>query len=315
VRLTVRRKVDHAADPVYVKEAALSLGFFDPAPSGLKFRRGFDDEPEYQMVPLGGTQTVGLQVLNEPGDVFVFVNDRSKAVIKSFFGAFGTPPVAQGDGLVLKPNSAVLLTIEGISVGRTKIVVESVNGGRRRVCRLSVKPIRLVTYQLGIVTDSVRVRKPPEFDRAAITLIDNMLGAERIWLSHANVALARVGPTNKVKVESDIKDPIVIDDPKTLALIDDASQTEDRVQADIYIYGCWDVVYRDNDKIGGSTTGNRCFVEGWNGRIGELICAHEVGHAFGLGHPPSTDFSLLMFGEGISDERLLAGEIEIANPA
>ena len=61
VRLTVRREVDHAADPVHVKEATLSLGFFDPAPSGLKFRRGFDDEPEYQMVPLGGTQTVGLQ--------------------------------------------------------------------------------------------------------------------------------------------------------------------------------------------------------------------------------------------------------------
>jgi hypothetical protein len=289
----------------------LSLGFFDPAPSGLKFRRGFDDEPEYQMVPLGGTQTVGLQsFLNEPGDVFVFVNDRSKAVIKSFFSISGAPPVAQGDGLVFKPNSGVLLTIEGIRSGRTKIVAEAVNGGRRRVCRLSVKPKRPVTYQLGIVSDAIRV---PDFDRSSSNLIDSMMGAERIWLSHANVELKRVGPVNNVKVNWDIKKPIIIDDPIVEALIVHASLTKDLAQAHIYIYGSWDVDYHDKT-VGGSTSGNRCFVEDWVGRIGELVCAHEVGHALGLGHPPSIDSSLLMTEQPIADERLLAGEIEIANP-
>jgi hypothetical protein len=294
-------------------EAVLSLGFFDPAPFALKFQRGFDDDPEYQMVPLGGTRDVGLQsFLNEPGDVFVFVNDRGKANIKSFIGLAGVPPVAQGDGLILSPNSGVLLTIEGLAPGRTKIVAEAVNGGRRRVCRLSVKPRLSLTYQLGIISDGIHV---PDKTLCGRNLQTNMLGAERIWLSHANVELKRVGAINDVKVAWNLNDPIVIDDPIVTSLIAHATVTKDMVQAHLYIYGTWDVVYHNKSGVAGSTTGNLCFIENASvGRFGELLCAHEVGHAIGLHHPVIAQTSQLMNGDGISDERLLAGEIEISNP-
>lgn len=293
----------------------MSLEFFDPAPTALKFRKGFDNEPEYQMIPLGGTRDVGLHIfLDEPTDVFVFVNDRSKAVIRSFFTTRGSAPVAVGDGLVFKKDSQVLLTIAGIGSGRTKIVVEPVNGGRQRFCRLSIKPKRPVTYQLGIISDAVR---PPDFERyvnrASSGLLDNMAGAERIWLSHANVELRRVGPINSVKVPWDIGEHIFVDDPIVRALIIHSSLTRDFAQAHMYIYHSWDVVYHDKNP-GGSTTDNLCFVEDWVGRIGELVCAHEVGHALGLDHPPTTEPSLLMTAQSIADERLLAGQIEIANP-
>ena len=92
-----------------------------------------------------------------------------------------------------------------------------------------------------------------------------------------------------------------------------SSLTRDFAQAHIYIYHSWDVVYHDKNP-GGSTTDNLCFVEDWVGRIGELVCAQEVGHALGLDHPPTIEPSLLMTAQSIADERLLAGEIEIANP-
>lgn len=292
---------------------ALSLGFFDPSPPAEKFKRGFDEDPEYQMVPLGETRTVLLHsFLNEPGDVFVFVDDRSKARIKNFFGTSGAPPEAADDGLVLHSNSAVLLTIEGIAPGRTRIVAESATLGRRRSCRLSVKPRLPITYQLAVLSDGIHV---PDFNLCSRNLAANMQGAERIWRDHANIELKRVGAINDVKVPWDLKDPIVIDDPVNFARIVQSTLTKDFAQAQLYIYCTWDIVYHNSTLVGGSTAGNLCFIENqFNGRVGELICAHEVGHALGLRHPTLPDPEQLMTGDPIFDERVRQAEIEHINP-
>jgi hypothetical protein len=292
---------------------ALSLGFFDPSPPSDKFKRGFDEDPEYQMVPLGETRTVLLQSFrNEPGDVFVFVEDRGKAVIKNFFGTSGAPPEAADDGLVLHPNSAVLLTIEGIGPGRTKIVAESAELGRRRSCRLSVKRKLARTYQLGVLSDSIHV---PDFDLCSRNLVANMLAAERIWLSQANVELKRIGAINQVKVPWDLKDPIVIDDPKVEAMIVQSSLTKDFAVAHLYVYCTWDIVYATSTAIGGSTLQNMCFVENaFSGRAGALLCGHEVGHALGIRHPMLAGPDELMTGGTFVDERVRQADIETANP-
>ena len=176
---------------------------------------------------------------------------------------------------------------------------------------MSIKPRRTITYQLGIVSDGIHV---PDFNLCSQNLIRNMLGAEKIWLGQANIELKRLGVVNDVRVNWDLKDPIVIDDPIVMSLIAFSSLTKDFAQAQLYIYGTWDLIYHDNPNVAGSNFANLCFVENAaTGASGEMLCAHEVGHALGLPHLPITDSSFLMH-PFFSDVRLLAAHIEFTNP-
>ena len=141
-----------------------------------------------------------------------------------------------------------------------------------------------------------------------------LIGPLLVLIMRHDVVLQRVGPINDVVVPRDLKDPIVIDDPANMDAIFKATFTKDIVRADLFIYCTWDIVYSTSTRPAGSTQGNMCFVENQlNGRIGELLSAHEVGHALGLPHTED-NLSLLMTSGGINNDLLDMRDIETANP-
>jgi hypothetical protein len=263
------------------------------------------------MVPAGGVRRMGLFVqADETEDCIAFVSNPNHASIFGLFPIQGSAFV-RGSGFLIKPNSAVRFFISGRDPGSTTLVVETVSGKPRGFLLISVKPRLLRTYQLAVRSDPIHI---PDKAGVGNNLAINMLGAARIWLAQANVVLQRVGPINDVVVPRDLKDPIVIDDPANMDAIIKATFTKDIVRADLFIYCTWDIVYSTSTRPAGSTFANMCFVENQlNGRIGELLCAHEVGHALGLPHTED-NFSLLMTSGGINNDLLDMRDIETANP-
>lgn len=193
------------------------------------------------------------------------------------------------------------------------MVVETVSGKPLGFLLISVKPRLFLTYQLAIVSDPIHVP-----DKAAMgnNLAINMLGAARIWLAQANVVLQRVGPINNVVVPRDLEDPIVIDKPENESAIVSAMLTKNVVKANLFIIGTWNIKYKDGTRPAGSTTVDlqKCFIVNQEmSRFGELLCAHEVGHALRLPHTANNPL-LLMTDSGIGNDQLDMRDIETANP-
>ncbi len=142
-----------------------------------------------------------------------------------------------------------------------------------------------------------------------------MLAASKIWRDQANISLERVGPINDVVVPVDLGDPLFNDACNKVVAIAQASMTNQFWQANLYIYGTWNLEYRSNKNVGGSTTYNMCFVENqWSGRPGALVCAHELGHALGLAHSGTEGrIDLLMQGSAINNDFLDMLDIEWTN--
>jgi hypothetical protein len=281
--------------------------FLDPAPG---VNSGFDVTAQYQMVPAGGVRRMGLFVqADETEDCVVFVSNPNHASLFGLFVIQGSASVA-GSGFFIRRNSAIRFFISGRDPGSTTLMVETVKGKARGFLLISVKPPLFRTYQLAIISDPIHV---PNKTGVGNNLAINMLGAARIWLAQANVVLQRVGPINDVVVPRDLKAPIVIDDPANMDAIFKATFTKDMVTAHLFIFGTWDIVYSTTTRPGGSTSGNMCFVENqFSGRIGELMCAHEVGHALGLPHTDDNN-QLLMTSSGIINDLLDMRDIETAN--
>jgi hypothetical protein len=176
---------------------------------------------------------------------------------------------------------------------------------------LRVKPQLRRTYQLAIISDPIHV---PTKDLVGNNLAANMLAAAKLWLEQANISLERVGPINDVIVPMNLEDPLVIDDLDKVNAIARASHTPQLQSAHIYVYGTWNLVYRTNPNVGGSTSYNMCFVENqWTGRSGALICAHELGHALGLQHSTGLRIDLLMQASAITNDFLDMLDIEWTN--
>jgi hypothetical protein len=288
----------------------MAIAFLDPAPGTPD---GFDQTSPYQMVPVGGVRRMGLFVqASETEDVVVFCADPNKAELFGLFTVQGQPATARGAGFLVKRNSGIRFFIGGRNPGPTMVIVETLSGALRGFLLLSVKPQRRVTYQLAIISDPIHV---PAKNQMGLNLATNALGAAKIWLEQANVALVRVGPINDVVVPTDIDDPIVIDDPVTFPAIMKASQTPQLVAADLFIYGTWDIVYTDRTvPVAASSRANVCFIENQlSGRIGTLLCAHEIGHFLNLPHSTG-DPNLLMTSGGVRNEVLDMFDIEFANP-
>lgn len=289
---------------------AMSVLFLDPTPST---NEGFDPVAQYQMVPSGGVRRMALFVPpDEPEDVIVFVSNPNHASVFGLFAMQGSAAI-QGSGFIVKRNSAIRFFISGRDPGPTTLMVETVTGKPRGFLLISVKPRLIRTYQLTIISDPIHV---PDTAAMGNNLATNMLGAARIWLAQANVVLQRVGPINDVVVPRDLKDPIVIDDLENENAIVAAMFTKDLVKANLFIIGTWSVVYADSTRPAGSTSVDlkKCFIVNQpSSRFGELLCAHEVGHALRLPHTRDNPL-LLMTNGGISNDQLDMRDIETANP-
>jgi hypothetical protein len=291
----------------------MTVFFTDPNP--IIGNEGFDSQAQYQMLPAGGgggaVRRMALVVQpDEPEDVIVFIADPNKAALFGLFAVQGSAAV-QGSGFFVKRGSAIRFFLSGRDPGPTRLEVESVSGKPRGFLLISVKRPLRKTYQLGVIRDPIHI---PAKDIAGANLANNMLGAEKLWLQQANVVLQRVGPINDVFVPFDLKDPIFIDDPVNVAGIIKATTSSPLfTPADLFIYGTWDIRYRNNTLVGGSNLFNMCFVENqFSGRMGALMCAHEVGHAMGLPHNNGrTDF--LMTGSGVNNDFVEMFEIETVN--
>ncbi len=284
--------------------------FLDPTPTA---NEGFDPAAQYQMVPAGGVRRMALFVPpDEPEDVIAFVSNPNHASVSGLLVIQGSAAI-QGSGFFVKRNSAIRFFITGRDPGPTTLMVETVSGKPRGFLLISVKPRLFRTYQLAIISDPIHV---PDKAGVGNSLAINMLGAARIWLAQANVVLQRVGPINDVVVPRDLKDPIVIDDLENENAIVAAMFTKDLVKANLFIIGTWNIVYADSSRPAGSTSIDlkKCFIVNQAiGRFGELLCAHEVGHALGLRHTQDNPL-LLMTNAGISNDQLDMRDIETANP-
>jgi hypothetical protein len=286
---------------------AMTVFFMDPK----GHNDGFDAEAQYQMVPAGGVRRMGLVVqADETEDVIVYCADPNKAYLYGLDTVQGHAAI-QGSGYFVQRDSAIRFFIGGRDPGPTTLNVETVSGKPRGFLLLSVKPPLYRTYQLAIISDPIHV---PAKDLMGKNLATNMLGAARIWLEQANVVLARVGEINDVRVPMDLHDPIVIDDPEIILAIALATFTPQFTPANFYIYGTWDIVYHNNPLVAGSATLNMCFVENqFSGRVGELICAHEIGHALLLPHNMGSRVDLLMTPLPVKNDFLDTWDIESAN--
>jgi hypothetical protein len=282
--------------------------FLDPSPST---NDGFDVEAQYQMVPAGGVRRMGFWVQDdEPEDVIIYCTDPNKAYLYGLYIIQGHAAI-QGSGYFVKRGSAIRFFIGGRDPGATVLTVETVSGRPRGFLLVSVKPQLRRTYQLAIISDPIHV---PTKDLVGNNLAANMLAAAKLWLEQANISLERVGPINDVIVPMNLEDPLVIDDLDKVNAIARASHTPQLQSAHIYVYGTWNLVYRTNPNVGGSTSYNMCFVENqWTGRSGALICAHELGHALGLQHSTGLRIDLLMQASAITNDFLDMLDIEWTN--
>lgn len=285
----------------------MGVVFLDPAPAT---HDGFDVAAQYQMVPADGVRRMALWVQpDETEDVIVYPSNPNHAHVFGLFVIQGSASI-RGAGYFVKRNSAIRFFIGGRDPGPTTLVVETVSGKMRGFLLISVKQQLFRTYQLAIISDPVHV---PDKTIAGNNLANNMLGAERLWRQQANVILQRVGPINDVVVPRDLGDPILIDDQANVDAITKASMTDQVVQANFFVYGTWDIVYSNNTMVAGSNSGILCFIENqFSGRVGELMCAHEIGHALGVPHSEG-DPTLLMAAAGVNNDFIDMRDIETAN--
>lgn len=287
----------------------MTVVFMDPSPLPNK---GFDAISQYQMVPAhGGVRGMGIWLqADEPEDVIVYCADPNKAHLWGLYVIQGHAAI-QGSGYFIKRDSAIRFFIGGRDPGPTTLIVESVTGKPRGFLLLSVKSQLKMTYQVAVLSDPFHV--PPK-DIVAQNLVDNMSGAAKLWLEQANVVLEKVGGIIDAIVPFDLGNSIVIDDPVNLAAIAKASLTPQQVPANLFIYGTWDLIYASSSTVIGSNTLNMCFVENqFVGRVGQLLCAHEVGHALTLPH--SSQASGLLMSPLITNvtDRLDMWDVEMSN--
>src|SRR5262245_57939553 len=284
----------------------MAIFFADPAPGT---HDGFDVVAQYQMIPAGGVRRMALWVqADEAEDVIVYSADPNKAYLFGLYTIEGAAAV-RGSGFFVRRNSAIRFLIGGRDPGPTQVIVETVRGAPRGFLLLSVKPQLRLTYQLAVLSDRIHV---PAKSLVGENLAANMLGAAKIWVEQANVSLERVGEINDVVVPGDLGDPLIMDEVK-LDAIYRAMFTKQLCRAHLYIYCTWDV-YLGATNVGGFNTGQYCFIEnGWGrSKAGEVVCAHEIGHALGLPH--STDGNLVMTPTGFPQNDFLDMlDIETAN--
>lgn len=238
----------------------------------------------------------------------------------------GAPAVETNLGLVVKPNSAVEMVLEGRTVGRAAFEARRNTDGKLLVSLMvSVKPKRPLTYQLCVLSDPL-VRLDPAV--VSPNLIANMLGAQPIWFKAAHVELTRIGPVVDVQTSLEIGDktkpthPIILDPVKVAEIIRATNASIGIQRADIHMYAAWDLrVSVKDDTVGlGDKVTRMGFIEfHLSGSFGSVVAAHEVGHILKLDHPDplGADKSLLMDGfgqDGFGQDRLRMFEIETANP-
>src|SRR4030095_3304699 len=125
-------------------------------------------------------------------DVIVYCADPNKAYLFGLYTIQGYAAI-RGSGYFVRRDSAIRFFIGGRDPGPTQLIVETVRGVRRGVLLLSVKQQLRVPYQLAIIPDPIHV---PAKVLVGSNLATNMLGAAKLWLEQANVALERVGPIN-----------------------------------------------------------------------------------------------------------------------
>src|SRR5215469_7349631 len=118
-----------------------------------------------------------------------------------------------------------------------------------------------------------------------------------------------------VIVPTNLGDKIVIDKPETIKAIYEASQAISPSIAHLNIFYTWDLVYTKKKDVGGSNSGNYCFIENVPpGNWTTYAYAHEIGHARGLEH--SDEAYDIMFGStnNVYPKAFSEFEIEALNP-
>jgi hypothetical protein len=280
-------------------------------------RNGLDEFMQYQMVPFRGRRRIGFMALrDEPEDVIITPNDKGAITFISSFSVLAGSADGSGNlGIRVKPDSAIELVVEGRNPGRSFLEVNAISGGLMRAAILvAVKPAKTVSYQVCVLSDPIRKSDPVKLGPA---LVQNMRGAEEIWLKAANILMNRVGEVIHVQMSHSIGKPILLDTFKVGDILAETNRTPGVVKADVFVYATWDLrVSRELDTVGlADPFVGMAFVENQlAGKLGSVVAAHEMGHVFQLGHPTplGKDASLLM--DGFGEDRLRMHEIDRANP-
>src|SRR5687768_14788654 len=81
---------------------------------------GFDEKGQFQMVPVGGIRAMGA--VTEAESCVLRISEPGVARLGNLRTSIGTPLAADvpAQGLTLAPNSNVIFTISGVSVGSTE---------------------------------------------------------------------------------------------------------------------------------------------------------------------------------------------------